>query len=87
MLRSDMPPSTAAMPAGASARMLCHLGMLYCLGHEVEQDYVAAQKWFSIAAFMGSTEARHYRCQISRAMTASQIAEAQSQAWALISLN
>jgi TPR repeat protein len=87
MVRYDEPPSRAAMPTGASAEILFHLGMLYCLGREVEKDYVAAQKWFSIAAVKGSAAARHYRCEISRKMTASQVAEAQRQACAWISLN
>lgn len=87
MLRSEGPPSLAAMPAGTSAEMLFHLGMLYCLGREVEQDYVAAHKWFNIAALKGSAEARHHRCEISREMTTSQIAEAQRQARAWISLH
>jgi uncharacterized protein len=84
MARSDVPPLAAATPAGASAKMLFHLGMLSCLGREVEQDYVAAQKWFNIAALKGSVEARRYRCEISREITASQIAEAQRQACAWI---
>jgi uncharacterized protein len=87
MARFEEPPSRAAMPAGASAEILFHLGMLYCLGREVEQDYVAAQKWFNIAALKGSPEARRYRCKISRKMTASQVAEAQRQARAWINLN
>ena len=41
--------------------MLFQLGMMYCLGREVEQDYVAAHKWFNIAALRGSPEARQYR--------------------------
>lgn len=87
MTCSGVPSSPTAMPAGASAEVLFHLGMLYCLGREVEQDYVAAHKWFNIAALRGSREARHYRCQISREMTTGQIAEAQRQARAWISLH
>jgi TPR repeat protein len=75
------------MPAGTSAKMLFHLGMLYCLGHQVEKDYVAAQKWFTLAALKGSVKARRYRCKISREMRANQIAEAQRQAQARIDLN
>ncbi|MGE0284094.1 MAG: SEL1-like repeat protein [Rhizobiaceae bacterium] len=86
MTRSERPSSSAA-PAGTSAEMLFHLGMLYCLGREVEQDYVAAHKWFNIAALKGSLEARHVRCEISREMTANQIAEAQRQARAWISIH
>lgn len=75
----------ATEAAGTSADMLFHLGMMYCLGRDVAQDYVAAHKWFNIAALKGSAEARHYRCEISREMTSLQIAEAQRQARAWIS--
>jgi len=84
MARSGV-PSQATAVAGTSADMLFHLGMMYCLGREVEQDYVAAHKWFNIAALKGSAEAKLYRCEISREMTALQIAEAQRQARAWIS--
>jgi TPR repeat protein len=83
MTRSEMPSS----PEGASAELLFHLGMMYCLGREVGQDYIAAHKWFNLAALKGSAEARHYRCEISREMTANQIYEAQRQARAWISLH
>src|SRR5262245_27432173 len=86
MARCEMPPSSAT-PAGMSARVLFHLGMLYCLGHKVEQDFVAAQKWLTLAALKGSVEARHYRCKISREMTTSELAEAHRQAQAWINLN
>jgi TPR repeat protein len=82
---------SVALPAAAetstSAEMLFHLGMMYCLGREVDQDYVAAHKWFNIAALKGSTAARLYRCEISREMTTNQIAEAQRQARAWISIH
>ena len=86
MARSGTLPM-AAIEAGSSADMLFHLGMMYCLGRDVDQDYVMAHKWFNIAALKGSAEARHYRCEISREMTASQIAEAQRQARAWISIH
>jgi uncharacterized protein len=79
--------SAATMETGKSADMLLHLGLIYCLGLEVEQNYVAAHKWFNIAALKGSREARHYRCEISREMTSGQIAEAQRLARAWIELH
>jgi uncharacterized protein len=79
--------SAATTETGKSADMLLHLGLIYCLGLEVEQNYVAAHKWFNIAALKGSREARHYRCEISREMTSGQIAEAQRQARAWIELH
>jgi hypothetical protein len=43
-------------------------------------DYIAAHKWFNLAAMKGVGEARTWRAQISREMSAGQIAEAQRQA-------
>jgi uncharacterized protein len=86
MTRSLMLPA-AATDTSSSAEMLFHLGMMYCLGREVDQDYVAAHKWFNIAALKGSVDARRCRCEISREMTTNQIAEAQRQARAWISIH
>lgn len=86
MTRSGALPASAA-ETGSSADMLFHLGMMYCLGREVERDYVTAHKWFNIAALKGSPEARRCRCEISREMTTLEIAEAQRQARDWISLH
>jgi uncharacterized protein len=67
--------------------MLLHLGMMYCLGRDVGQDYVTAHKWFNIAALRGSEAARRHRCEISREMTARQIADAQRLARDWISVH
>ncbi len=48
---------------------------LYNLGLGV--DYVAAHKWFNLAAMKGSEIAKSWRAQISREMNSNQIAEAQ----------
>ena len=87
MPRSEMASLSKGAHAVTSAEMLFQLGMMYCLGREVEQDYVAAHKWFNIAALRGSPEARQYRCEISREMTADQIAEAQRQARSWVSIH
>ena len=79
MARNDM-MAPAASANGASAEALFHLGMMYCIGRDVDQDYVSAHKWFNIAALRGNAAAKEYRCEISREMTAAQIAEAQRQA-------
>ena len=86
MARSEV-LSAATTETGTSADMLLHLGMMYCLGLEVEQNYVTAHKWFNIAALKGSAEARHFRCEISREMTSGQISEAQRQARAWIDIH
>jgi TPR repeat protein len=59
---------------------LYNLGLAYSTGQGVGVDYVAAHKWFNLAAMKGVGEARNWRAQISREMSASQIAEAQRQA-------
>lgn len=40
-------------------------------------DLVNAHKWFNLAAMMGNIEARTYRAELAREMTAEEIAEAQ----------
>ncbi|HYM17014.1 MAG TPA: hypothetical protein VEU06_00500 [Micropepsaceae bacterium] len=59
---------------------LYNLGLAYSTGQGVSVDYVAAHKWFNLAAMKGIGEARNWRAQISREMSAGQIAEAQRQA-------
>jgi len=59
---------------------LYNLGLAYSTGQGVGVDYVAAHKWFNLAAMKGVNEARTWRAQLSREMSAGQIAEAQRQA-------
>src|SRR5260370_3944307 len=59
---------------------LYSLGLAYSTGQGVSVDYVAADKWFNLAAMKGVDEARACRARLSRAMSAMQIAEAQRQA-------
>ena len=59
------------------ADALYNLGLAYSTGQGVGVDYVAAHKWFNLAALKGSDEAKTWRAQISREMAATQIAEAQ----------
>lgn len=44
------------------------------------QDYVAAHKWFNLAALRGMNEAKSWRNQIAEEMNAGQIAQAQKLA-------
>ncbi len=71
--------ATAGAPAN-SADLFFELGLKYCLGQGVDRDYVAAHKWFNLAALKGNSAARDYRSEISREMDSTQIAEAQRQA-------
>jgi uncharacterized protein len=74
-------------PSAVSADELLELGMHYCLGRGVAQNYVTAHKWFNIAALKGSESARQYRCELSREMSANDIAEAQRAARAWLTLH
>jgi uncharacterized protein len=59
------------------ADALYNLGLAYSTGQGVGVDFVAAHKWFNLAALRGSDEAKSWRAQISREMLPTQIAEAQ----------
>src|SRR5215469_3599184 len=59
------------------ADALYNLGLAYSTGQGVRVDFVAAHKWFNLAAVRGVEEAKSWRAQISREMDAAQIAEAQ----------
>ncbi|MGQ0742039.1 MAG: hypothetical protein ACT4OG_07060 [Alphaproteobacteria bacterium] len=56
---------------------LYNLGLAYSTGQGVRVDYVAAHKWFNLAAQRGFDAAKSWRAQLAREMTTSQIAEAQ----------
>ena len=66
--------------ATATAEAMLEIGMKYCTGHEVSQNLVSAHKWFNLAAMKGSESAKQYRCEISREMSPSDVADAQRQA-------
>ena len=59
---------------------LYNLGLAYSTGQGVDVDYIAAHKWFNLAAMKGVNEARSWRAQLSSEMSPDQIAEAQRQA-------
>ena len=59
---------------------LYNLGLAYSTGQGVDVDYVAAHKWFNLAAIKGSELAKSWRAQISSEMNTNQIAEAQKLA-------
>jgi len=62
------------------AEALYNLGLAYSTGQGVGVDFVAAHKWFNLAAMKGSELAKSWRAQISREMSTGQIAEAQRMA-------
>ena len=60
---------------------LFELGVTYSTGRGgVSVDLVEAHKWFNLAALSGSIRGQECRAEISLAMTAREIAEAQRQA-------
>ena len=59
------------------ADALYNLGLAYSTGQGVDVDFVAAHKWFNLAAMKGVEVAKNWRAQISREMNSNQIAEAQ----------
>lgn len=56
---------------------LYNLGLAYSTGQGVGVDFVAAHKWFNLAAMRGVDAAKSWRASIAREMNNAQIAEAQ----------
>ncbi len=71
----------------SNAEAIFELGMKYCMGRDVAQSNIEAHKWFNIAAMKGSEAAKQYRCDIAREMSATEVAEAQRQARAVLTLH
>jgi uncharacterized protein len=69
------------------ADALYNLGLAYSTGQGVSVDFVAAHKWFNLAAMKGVELAKSWRAQISSEMNPGQIAEAQKLAreWLTVS--
>ena len=57
-----------------------NLGLAYSTGQGVGVDFVAAHKWFNLAALRGSDIAKNWRNQLAEEMNAGQIAAAQKLA-------
>jgi uncharacterized protein len=81
------PHHANALPMSASADEFLAMGLKYCFGRGVCQSNVEAHKWFNLAAMKGSENAKTYRCELAREMSASQIAEAQRLARAWMTLH
>lgn len=56
------------------------LGLEASSGHDGPVDLIAAHKWFNLAAARGHRQALDYRRELSREMTAADIARAQREA-------
>jgi len=62
------------------AEALYDLGLLYSIGHGVEQDNIEAHKWFNLAAMRGMISAQIDRAEVADAMSHGEISEAQRKA-------
>ena len=82
MARMEMEDATMAPRAAKrpDAEQLFDLGVLYATGRDVEQDLVAAHKWFNLAAISGYSEAAYHRQEIAAEMSPKDIAQAQRAA-------
>ena len=69
--------------APAAADTFYELGMMYSVGRSVSVDFVAAHKWFNLAAMRGSSDAGRLRRELADQMSESEIAQAQraARAW------
>ncbi len=50
-------------------------------------DLITAHKWFNLAAMLGNVEARTYRSELAREMSADEVAEAQRLAREFLSMH
>ena len=78
---------TGTTSINTSSEDFLALGMRYCLGHGVAANNIMAHKWFNIAAMKGSNKARSYRLELAQEMSAAEIAEAQKQARAFLTVH
>lgn len=65
---------------GGGTDALYQLGLMYCVGRDVEVNLIEAHKWFNLAAMRGNDDAKAYRLEISREMNKKEIAAAQKSA-------
>jgi TPR repeat protein len=70
-----------------AAETLLQMGLTYATGRDVEQNLIAAHKWFNLAALRGSQLARQYRTEIAAELTRAELREAQRQAREWLSLH
>ena len=56
------------------------LGLMHAVGRGVELDYIAAHKWFNLAALAGESRAAAERSALAEEMSPAEVAEAQRQA-------
>ena len=69
--------------APAAADTFYELGMMYSVGRSVPVDFVAAHKWFNLAAMRGNPDAGRLRRELADQMSENEVAQAQraARAW------
>ncbi|MBN9599777.1 MAG: SEL1-like repeat protein [Afipia sp.] len=72
----------AALPVEicANGDTLFDLGMMFSTGRGGEVDFVAAHKWFNLAALKGRVDAIALRRELAEQMSESEVALAQREA-------
>lgn len=70
----------AGLAKDCAADELYRLGLIYSTGMGVPVDFVAAHKWFNLAASRGSCEAKVCRGEMADLLTAVEISKAQRAA-------
>ncbi|MBW8639503.1 sel1 repeat family protein [Hoeflea sp. WL0058] len=77
MARYEMLDQQLAVAGGkAEADIFCEMGMMYAIGRDCPLDYVAAHKWFNIAAIKGSERAAELRADLAKTMSKGELASA-----------
>ena len=88
MFQSHIDTATA-MPVemAASGDVLFDLGMMFSTGQSGTADLIAAHKWFNLAALKGRVDAIALRREIAEQMSDIEIAMAQREARAWMTLH
>ncbi len=80
MARFEILDVATATLGGATADAFYSLGIMYAIGRSVPADFVAAHKWFNLAAMQGNKDAIRQRQDIAANMSPAEIAAAQRAA-------
>jgi uncharacterized protein len=66
--------------ANAAEDVFFQLGMMYSTGSSVPADFIAAHKWFNLAAMRGNPDAIRLRREVAEQMSEAEVAAAQRAA-------
>lgn len=79
--------TAVAAEAAANGDVLFDLGMLHASGRQGPVDLIAAHKWFNLAALRGRVDALAMRREVAEMMSDADIAAAQREARAWMSVH